>query len=71
MQDKKKGSHFCNYLIQRAENGTQTRDPQLGRLAGIVFVDNVLIVMCLLVGVFEVKNICGNNAERFTFLLLL
>ena len=28
----KKGSYFCNYLIQRAENGTQTRDPQLGRL---------------------------------------
>ena len=23
---------MCNYLIQRAENGTQTRDPQLGRL---------------------------------------
>ena len=31
-QEKKKGSHFRNYLIQRAENGTQTRDPQLGRL---------------------------------------
>lgn len=31
-QEKKKGSYFCNYLIQRAENGTQTRDPQLGRL---------------------------------------
>ncbi len=29
---KKKGSYFRNYLIQRAENGTQTRDPQLGRL---------------------------------------
>ena len=29
---KKKGSYFSNYLIQRAENGTQTRDPQLGRL---------------------------------------
>ena len=28
----KKGSYFRNYLIQRAENGTQTRDPQLGRL---------------------------------------
>ena len=28
----KKGSYFCNCLIQRAENGTQTRDPQLGRL---------------------------------------
>ena len=28
----KKGSYFCNYLIQRAENGTQTRNPQLGRL---------------------------------------
>ena len=27
----KKGSYFRNYLIQRAENGTQTRDPQLGR----------------------------------------
>ena len=31
-QKKKKGSYFRNYLIQRAENGTQTRDPQLGRL---------------------------------------
>ena len=31
-KDKKRGSHFHNYLIQRAENGTQTRDPQLGRL---------------------------------------
>ena len=30
--ENKKGSHFRNYLIQRAENGTQTRDPQLGRL---------------------------------------
>ena len=29
---KKKGSYFRNYLIQRAENGTRTRDPQLGRL---------------------------------------
>ena len=29
---KKKGSYFRNYLIQRAENGTQNRDPQLGRL---------------------------------------
>ena len=29
---KKKGSYFRNYLIQRAQNGTQTRDPQLGRL---------------------------------------
>ena len=29
---KKKGSYFRNYLIQRAENGTQTRAPQLGRL---------------------------------------
>ena len=29
---KKKGSYFRNFLIQRAENGTQTRDPQLGRL---------------------------------------
>ena len=29
---KKKGSYFRNYLIHRAENGTQTRDPQLGRL---------------------------------------
>ena len=29
---KEKGSYFHNYLIQRAENGTQTRDPQLGRL---------------------------------------
>ncbi len=28
----KKGSYFRSYLIQRAENGTQTRDPQLGRL---------------------------------------
>ena len=28
----KKGSYFRNYLIHRAENGTQTRDPQLGRL---------------------------------------
>ena len=28
----KKGSYVRNYLIQRAENGTQTRDPQLGRL---------------------------------------
>ena len=28
----KKGSYFRNYLIQRAENGTRTRDPQLGRL---------------------------------------
>ena len=28
----KKGSYFRNYLIQREENGTQTRDPQLGRL---------------------------------------
>ena len=28
----KKGSYFRNYLIQRAENGTQTRDPRLGRL---------------------------------------
>ena len=28
----KKGSYFRNYLIQRAENGIQTRDPQLGRL---------------------------------------
>ena len=28
----KKGSYFRNYIIQRAENGTQTRDPQLGRL---------------------------------------
>ena len=25
-------TYFRNYLIQRAENGTQTRDPQLGRL---------------------------------------
>ena len=33
---KKKGSYFRNYLIQRAENGTQTRDPQLGRL-GLYF----------------------------------
>ena len=30
--EKKRGSYFRNYLIQRAENGTQTRDPQLGRL---------------------------------------
>ena len=30
-QEKKKGSYFHKYLIQRAENGTQTRDPQLGR----------------------------------------
>ena len=29
---KKKGSYFRNYLIQRAENVTLTRDPQLGRL---------------------------------------
>ena len=32
IQDKKKSSRFRNCLYFRAENGTQTRDPQLGRL---------------------------------------
>ncbi len=29
---KNKNSHLTKWLMTRAENGTQTRDPQLGRL---------------------------------------
>lgn len=30
--NKKRRLHFCNRLFIRAEDGAQTRDPQLGRL---------------------------------------
>ena len=32
IENNKKSSYFRNCLIQRAKNGTRTRDPQLGKL---------------------------------------
>ena len=62
----KKGSYFRNYLIQRAENGTQTRDPQLGRLV----LTNCILVFLVLLPVRWLNNSFTLNFEMAYLLLV-